>query len=237
MGSQRPPYLLWHSKPHGIHMDDVRTNRAIVRLPFQYGKYIVSIKTISKQSGQNSHPCPQATEKYAPALKRPMCRGREQDTAHYGQFKAAAEQQGRSLPALDMLIAARVNGLILLAMMAHLAKLMVWPLKIGLPEKPECRFQVVFVWFRLRAGLPAASNQTPSPAQTVPRARLPFPLLPQTSPAGAPTRRSRHKALDTRPGALPFRCAARCAAVRRACLCSGGRGRGAGGWTWDFLEA
>ena len=142
-------------------------------------------------------------------------------------------------------------------MTTHLAKLMVWLLRIRLPENPvekpasvawalmpvrllnllKLCFQVAFVWFRLRAGLPAASNQTPSPAQTAPRVRLPFPLLPQTSPAGVPTRRSRHKALDTRPGALPFRCAARCAAVRRACLCSGGRGRGAGGWAWDFLEA
>lgn len=41
--------------------------------------------------------------------------GREQDAAYYGQFKAATEQQGRSLPALDMLIAARVNGLILVS--------------------------------------------------------------------------------------------------------------------------
>ena len=39
----------------------------------------------------------------------------EQDTAHYGQFKAAAEQRGRSLLALDMLIAACVNGLILVS--------------------------------------------------------------------------------------------------------------------------
>ena len=42
-----------------------------------------------------------------------MCPGREQDAAHYRQFKAAAEQRGRSLPALDMLIAAHANGLIL----------------------------------------------------------------------------------------------------------------------------
>ena len=50
--------FLWHSKQHGICMDDVQMNRAIVRLPFQYGKYIVSIKTINNQPGQNSYPRP-----------------------------------------------------------------------------------------------------------------------------------------------------------------------------------
>lgn len=44
-----------------------------------------------------------------------MCPGREQDAAHYGPFKAAMEQQGCSLLALDMLIAACVNGLILVS--------------------------------------------------------------------------------------------------------------------------
>ena len=41
----------------------------------------------------------------------------EQDAAYYGQFKAAVEQQGRSLSALDMLIAAHAagNGLILVS--------------------------------------------------------------------------------------------------------------------------
>ena len=59
----------------------------------------------------------------------------EQDAAHYGPFKAAAEQQGRSLPALDMLIAAHTNGngLILVGHDGVFGKID-GPLKIGLPE-------------------------------------------------------------------------------------------------------